>query len=104
MTRSRKRKLRRTAATWAGMPLATAAFACGSIAYAQQTETGAGLEEVIVTAQKRVEDVQKVPISIQVLGGERLEQLQVANFLDYAKYMPSMTFQTLGPGQSEVYF
>ncbi|MBS0388713.1 MAG: TonB-dependent receptor [Proteobacteria bacterium] len=86
------------------MPLATAALAYGSVAYAQQTETGAGLEEIIVTAQKRVEDVQKVPISIQVLGGEKLEQLQVANFVDYAKFMPSMSFQTLGPGQSQIYF
>lgn len=104
MTRSRKRKLHKTAANWAGMPLATAAFVCGSVAYAQQTENAGGLEEIIVTAQKRVEDVQKVPISIQVLGGEKLEQLQVSNFTDYAKYLPSMSFATLGPGQSEVYF
>ena len=104
MTRSRKRKLHRTAANWVGMPLATAAFAWGSVAQAQQTENAGGLEEIIVTAQKRVEDVQKVPISIQVLGGERLEQLQVANFVDYAKFMPSMSFQTLGPGQSQIYF
>jgi iron complex outermembrane receptor protein len=108
MTRSRKRKLRRTAANWAGLPLATAALAYGSVAYAQQTaqqtENAGGLEEIIVTAQKRVEDVQKVPISIQVLGGEKLEQLGVSNFVDYAKFMPSMSFQTLGPGQSQIYF
>jgi outer membrane receptor protein involved in Fe transport len=104
MTRSRKRKLQRSAGKWAGVPLASAVFACGGVAYAQQSEVGAGLEEVIVTAQKRVEDVQKVPISIQVLGGEKLGELQVANFIDYAKFIPSMTFQTLGPGQSQVYF
>ncbi len=108
MTRSRKRKLRRSAANWAGLPLATAAIAYGSVAFAQQTaqqtENAGGLEEIIVTAQKRVEDVQKVPISIQVLGGEKLEQLQVSNFVDYAKFMPSMSFQTLGPGQSQIYF
>jgi iron complex outermembrane receptor protein len=104
MTRSRKRKLQGLAAKWAGMPLAAAAFAHGGVAQAQQTAEAGGLEEVIVTAQKKVEDVQKVPISIQVLGGERLEQLQVSNFIDYAKFMPSMSFQTLGPGQSQVYF
>jgi outer membrane receptor protein involved in Fe transport len=105
MTRSRKRKLQRTAAKWAGMPLASAALAYGGVAYAQQAETGgAALEEVIVTAQKRVEDVQKVPISIQVLGGEKLEQLQASEFLDFAKFMPSVTFKTLGPGRSEIYF
>ncbi len=104
MTRSRKRKLQRSAVKWAGMPLASAVFACGSVAHAQQVEKGVGLEEVIVTAQKRSEDVQKVPISIQVLGGEKLGQLQVANFIDYAKFLPSLSFQTLGPGQSQVYF
>jgi outer membrane receptor protein involved in Fe transport len=104
MTRSRKRKLRRLSVHWASMPLAAGALASGGVAHAQQSETGGGLEEIIVTAQKRVEDVQKVPISIQVLGGEKLEQLQVSNFVDYAKYLPSMTFQTVGPGQSQIYF
>jgi outer membrane receptor protein involved in Fe transport len=104
MTRSRKRKLQGLAAKWAGMPLAAAAFAHGGVAQAQQTAEAGGLEEVIVTAQKKVEDVQKVPISIQVLGGEKLEQLQVVNFIDYAKFLPSVSFQTVGPGQSQVYF
>ena len=105
MTRSRKRKLQRSAAKWAGLPLASAALAYGGVAYAQQVETGgAALEEVIVTAQKRTEDVQKVPISIQVLGGEKLGQLQATEFLDFAKFMPSVTFKTLGPGRSEIYF
>ncbi len=107
MTRSRKRKLRRLSVQWASMPLVAGALAFGGVAYAQQaqqTEAGAGLEEIIVTAQKRVEDAQKVPISIQVLGGEKLEQLQVSNFEDYAKFLPSMSFQTLGPGQAQIYF
>jgi outer membrane receptor protein involved in Fe transport len=107
MTRSRKRKLHRLSIQWASMPLAAGALACGGVAYAQQaqqTEAGGGLEEIIVTAQKRVEDVQKVPISIQVLGGEKLEQLQVSNFIDYAKFLPSVSFQTVGPGQSQLYF
>ena len=104
MTRSRKRKLQRSAANWAGMPLASAAFACSGVAYAQQTSPGAGLEEVIVTAQKRTEDVQKVPISITVMGTEKLEQLQVKDFLDYAKFLPSVSFKTLGPGQSQIFF
>ena len=104
MTRSRKRKLRRISMHWAGMPLAAAALAYGGVGYAQQSASPVGLEEIIVTAQKRVEDVQKVPISIQVLGSETLQQHQVSNFEDYAKLIPSMSFQTVGPGQAEVYF
>lgn len=106
MTRSRKRKLQRAAAKWAGMPLASAVLAYSNVASAQQasgTET-IGLEEVIVTAQKRVEDMQKVPISLTVLGSEQLENHQVANFDDFVKLLPSVSFQSLGPGQSQLYF
>lgn len=67
------------------------------------TEAGS-LEEVVVTAQKRSEDLQKVPISLQVLSGETLEQHQVSSFDDYAKLLPSVSYQSLGPGQSQLYF
>ena len=108
MTRSRKRKLHRSCGKWAGMPLASAVFACTNVAYAQQQAASGqetfGLEEVIVTAQKRTEDLQKVPISLTVLGTEQLEQHQVSNFDDFAKLLPSVSYQSLGPGQSQLYF
>src|ERR1700730_18934456 len=104
MTRSRKRKLARNRAKWAGMPLASAILATGGAAYgSSQTEQGT-LEEVVVTAQKRSEDLQKVPISLQVLGSEKLEQLQVHDFDDYAKLLPSLSFRSQGPGQAEMFF
>ena len=90
------------------MPLASAVLAYTNVASAQQaTSAGTevvGLEEVIVTAQKRTEDMQKVPISLTVLGSEQLEQHQVANFDDFVKLLPSVSFQSLGPGQSQLYF
>jgi outer membrane receptor protein involved in Fe transport len=65
------------------------------------------VQELIVTAQKREENVQKVPLSIQVLTTQKLQQLQVSNFNDYVKYLPSVAFQggNLGasPGFSNVY-
>lgn len=85
------------------MPAATALLAGGTVLHAQQTE-GVTLDEVVVTAQKRSEDLQKVPISLQVLGNERLAQLQVSNFDDYAKFLPSVSFDTYGPGQAQLYF
>jgi iron complex outermembrane recepter protein len=104
MTRSRKRKLARARAKWMGMPLASAMLASSGMA-AATTDTDQGtLEEVVVTAQKRAEDLQKVPISLQVLSGETLQEHQVSNFDDYAKFLPSVTFQSLGPGQSQIYF
>ena len=62
------------------------------------------LEEVVVTATKRSEDLQKVPISLQVLSGEKLEQLQVSDFDDYAKLLPSLSYRSNGPGQTSLFF
>jgi outer membrane receptor protein involved in Fe transport len=104
MTRSRKRKLARNRAKWAGMPLASAILATGGAAYgAPDTEQGT-LEEVVVTAQKRSEDLQKVPISLQVLGNEKLQELQVHDFDDTAKFLPSLSYKSIGPGQAELFF
>ncbi|GGY30693.1 TonB-dependent receptor [Rhodanobacter panaciterrae] len=62
-----------------------------------------------MTAQKRTENLQKVPISINVLAADQLEALQVQNFNDYVKYLPSVTFQqggggiATGPGFATIY-
>jgi iron complex outermembrane receptor protein len=63
----------------------------------------ATLSAVTVTAQKRTENLQKVPISIQVLGTDQLEQLHVNSFDDYVKYLPSVSYQSAGPGFSQIY-
>ena len=105
MTRSRKRKLARNRAKWAGMPLASAILASGGAVHAAAGEAEqATLEEVVVTAQKRSEDLQKVPISLQVLGSQQLAELQVANFDDYAKFLPSLSYRSYGPGQAQLFF
>jgi iron complex outermembrane recepter protein len=112
MTRSRKRKLARTRTNtrtaWARSPLTcaltSALLAGGGMAHAADTSEANTLEEVVVTAQKRSEDMQKVPISLQVLSGQELEQHEVTSFDDYAKLLPSVSFQSLGPGQSQLYF
>lgn len=52
------------------------------------TDTG----DIIVTAQKREESLQSVPISIQALSGKRLDELQVRNFQDYVQFLPSVSF------------
>jgi iron complex outermembrane recepter protein len=60
-------------------------------------------DEIVVTAQKREENLQDVPISIQALGTQRLEELNVSNFNDYTKLTPSVSFQTSSPGTTNVY-
>ena len=58
--------------------------------------------EIVVTATKRSESLQNVPISITAMGGEQLAQHQVAGFDDYAKMLPSLSYQSFGPGQSQM--
>ena len=60
-------------------------------------------DDIIVTAQKREENVQDVPISIQAIGTRRLDQLNVSNFNEYTQLLPSVAFQTSQPGVTTVY-
>ncbi|HQR77320.1 MAG TPA: TonB-dependent receptor plug domain-containing protein [Burkholderiaceae bacterium] len=109
MTRSRKRKLQRllagkSARTLAtGLPLAPLLLAGVPMAHAQDAADSAALEEVVVTAQKQTENLQAVPMSIQALGTTKLEELRINNMTDYMQFMPSVTFQTLGPGFTQVF-
>ena len=60
-------------------------------------------DEIVVTAQKREENLQDVPISIQALGTKKLDQLNVTNFQDFSKLLPSVSFQSSQPGVTTVY-
>lgn len=64
----------------------------------------AQVDEITVTAQKRAESLQDVPIAITAFGTERLEELEVSGFDDYAKFIPSLSFQSTGPNSTTVYF
>ena len=60
-------------------------------------------DAIVITATKREENLQNVPISVQVLGTKKLDQLNISNFEDYTKQLPSVTFQTAQPGFTTVY-
>ena len=59
--------------------------------------------ELVITAQKREENLQDVPVSVQAIGTRRLDQLNISNFEDYTKQLPSVSFQTSAPGSTVVY-
>src|SRR5690348_11012387 len=59
--------------------------------------------EIIITATKREENLQNVPISVQAIGTRRLDQLNISNFEQYTKQLPSVSFQTAAPGFTTVY-
>jgi iron complex outermembrane recepter protein len=50
------------------------------------------LEEVIVTARKRVESLQDVPLSITALGAMEIERMAISNTADVANLTPGLTF------------
>src|SRR5207302_7626424 len=52
---------------------------------------------------KREQSIQDVPISMQALTGQALQQLNVSTFDDYIKFLPSVTTASNGPGQNEVF-
>src|ERR1700679_3907470 len=61
------------------------------------------IQEIVVTAQRRVENMQDVPITIQALTAETLTQLSATTFDDFVKYLPNVTQYSAGPGQSNIY-
>jgi iron complex outermembrane recepter protein len=121
VTRSRLRKLRRIEANTAerrasgingpqqllrrAMPVASALLGFIPAAHAADEQPdNVGLAEVVVTAQKRTENMQDVPVSIQAFGTEKLEQMNVSSFDDYAKLIPSLSFQAqTGPSFEHTY-
>ena len=62
------------------------------------SSTGGGLQEVIVTARKRAENLQDVPVSIDVFTKKDLQNLAISSFDDYAQKVPSISFISVGPG------
>jgi iron complex outermembrane recepter protein len=61
------------------------------------------LEEVVVTATRRTENLQNVPIAITALTNTTLSELNVQTLEDFVKYLPNVTTAGVAPGQDEVY-
>jgi outer membrane receptor protein involved in Fe transport len=67
-------------------------------ALAADTVVDSSLEEIIVTARKRTENLQDVPMSIDVYTSKDLKNLAISQFEDYATMTPSISFVSVGPG------
>ncbi len=67
-------------------------------AIAQQDKSAkAQIETIQVTATKRTESIQDVPVSVSALNGETLEVLGIESFSDYVEFLPNVVFQGTGP-------
>ena len=62
------------------------------------------LEEIIVTAQKREQSLQEVPVSIAVFDAGLMDRLNASDFSDFADIVPGMTYATTGAVGSSNYF
>ena len=63
------------------------------MALAQEKETsGGGLEEIVVTARKREENLQSAPLSVAAIGGDTLEKAGIDEFSEIASRVPGFTF------------
>jgi iron complex outermembrane recepter protein len=87
--------------------LVIASMGAGAPAFAQ-TETAAaeddgGVADIIVTATRRDESLNRIPLAIQALSGDALAELNVTNFDKLIEFLPNVRAASRGPGASSIY-
>jgi outer membrane receptor protein involved in Fe transport len=105
-TRSLKHALFTGCAIFALSGVATAAHAADAPAAADAapaTTAEIPSGEIVVTATRRSESIQNVPMTLQAFGGDALGKLNVTTFSDLLKYTPNVTFASNGPGQGQIF-
>ena len=85
-------------------PVATAVRQSVSLGLVALLSGGAHaqLEEVVVTAQHRAENVQDVPISVSALGSEALKKADIFDAASIAMNVPGMAYAEFSPGQANI--
>ena len=90
-----------------GLFAGSALFALTGTAHAEQAATTAttpsATGEIVVTAQRRDQSLQDVPMTLQALSADTLSKLNVTTFNDLLKYTPNVTFGNNGPGQGAIF-
>jgi iron complex outermembrane recepter protein len=87
-----------------GLPSATAiiAIACLNMAQAQEATSLGTLEEIIVTATRREENISRVPISITAFSQDMLGQKGIKDFGDVARFTPGVAFDSSQTNQISI--
>jgi outer membrane receptor protein involved in Fe transport len=70
---------------------------------ADSSAATSGVEEVVVTAQRRTESVQNVPGTVQALTGVTLSRLNVVTLDELLRYTPNVSYGNNGPGQGNIF-
>lgn len=77
--------------------LAIAASAAAAPALSLAAESSSMLEEIVVTARKRVESLQETPIAISAFTADSLERQQIESTVDLDQVSPNLQFASYGP-------
>jgi outer membrane receptor protein involved in Fe transport len=91
----------------AGSALCAAALLAAPTGASAQLAVGTGddrgtLEEIVVTAQKRTERLQDVPLAVAALGETQLQQQGIHDIHDIARSLPGVSFTSSQPTRSVV--
>jgi len=96
-----------TSALWTFATASVAVLAFAANARAQSAAPAVGVasdtQEVIVTARKRSESIQDVPVSIAAFSGKQLATLGISDTSDLVRSVPDMSIQDGGPGYRSIY-
>ena len=85
--------------------VAAVVICLSSFSFQIYAQDAGGLEEIVVTAQKRSESMQDVPISIQVFSADEIERLNIRNTIDLVRNVPNMIgINNVGLPQAASYF
>ncbi len=93
------------------LKISTAMFVLASLgsgiapAFAQEaaTENDRGIAEIVVTATRREESANRVPLAITALGGDTLSDLNITKFDKLIEYLPNVRSASRGPGASSIF-
>ena len=72
------------------MGVSSLAIASQSLAQTDAEPAQSGLEEIVVTAQKRAQNLQDVPIAISAISSEKVEQLGIRDSRDLSGLAPNV--------------
>lgn len=96
-----------------GLKLSSAILALASLgagsnpAFAQDAaaaeESDIGIADIIVTATRREESLNRIPLAIQALSGDALSDLNITKFDKLIEYLPNVRTASRGPGASSIF-
>lgn len=93
------------------LKISTAAFVLATLgagaapAFAQDAtaEDDRGIADIVVTATRREESANRIPLAITALGGDALNDLNITKFDKLIEYLPNVRAASRGPGASSIF-